>query len=76
MLLEVRAGNTLLVIVNLDPVYAQAGWTDLDLDALGLHPGETYLVEDLLDWRALHLARPPQLHCAPSRSAGSAYLAH
>ncbi len=41
-------GNTLLVIVNLDPVYAQAGWTDLDLDALVLHPGETFLVEDLL----------------------------
>lgn len=41
-------GNTLLMIVNLDPVYAQSGWTDLDLDALGLHPNETYFVEDLL----------------------------
>ncbi|HUY95340.1 MAG TPA: alpha-1,4-glucan--maltose-1-phosphate maltosyltransferase [Terracidiphilus sp.] len=41
-------GNTLLMVVNLDAVYAQSGWTDLDLDALGLRPNEAYFVEDLL----------------------------
>jgi starch synthase (maltosyl-transferring) len=41
-------GNTLLVIVNLDPVHDQSGWTDLDLAALGLAPGETFFVDDLL----------------------------
>ncbi len=41
-------GNTLLMVVNLDAVYAQSGWIDLDLEALGLHPGETYFVDDLL----------------------------
>jgi len=41
-------GNTLLMVVNLDFVYAQSGWTDLDLSALNLAPGETFMVEDLL----------------------------
>ncbi|HTX75426.1 MAG TPA: hypothetical protein VMD29_04395, partial [Terracidiphilus sp.] len=41
-------GNTLLILVNLDPVYQQSGWTDLDLTALGLAPNETYFVDDLL----------------------------
>ena len=41
-------GETLLMIVSLDAAYAQAGWTDLDLDALGLPPNESYFVEDLL----------------------------
>lgn len=40
--------NTLLMIVNLDFVYSQSGWTDLDLSALNLAPGETFTVEDLL----------------------------
>jgi starch synthase (maltosyl-transferring) len=31
--------NTILVVVNLDPFHVQAGWTRLDLDALGLAPG-------------------------------------
>ncbi|MFP5235137.1 MAG: alpha-1,4-glucan--maltose-1-phosphate maltosyltransferase [Acidobacteriota bacterium] len=41
-------GNTLLMVVSLDFVYPQAGWTDLDLSALNLAPGETFMVEDLL----------------------------
>ena len=40
--------NTLLVVVNLDPVYEQSGWTDLDLVQLGLEPGQNFDVEDLL----------------------------
>lgn len=43
-----EAGNTLLIIVNLDPVNTQSGWTDLDLDLLGLTPGESFLVDDIL----------------------------
>lgn len=42
------SSNTLLMVVNLDFVYSQSGWTDLDLSALNLAPGETYTVEDLL----------------------------
>ncbi len=41
--------NAILVIVNLDPVYGQTGWTDMDLAALGLAPGQSFLVDDLLD---------------------------
>lgn len=40
--------DTVLMVVNLDPVYPQAGWTDLDLTALGLEPNQEFLVEDLL----------------------------
>ena len=41
--------NLLLVVVNLDAVYEQSGWTDLDLTALNLKPEESFVVEDLLN---------------------------
>jgi starch synthase (maltosyl-transferring) len=40
--------NAILVVVNLDPHHRQAGWTDLDLEALGLKAKEQYQVHDLL----------------------------
>jgi starch synthase (maltosyl-transferring) len=48
------SGNTVLVIVNLDPAHRQAGFVDLDLAALGLEPDDAYEVHDLLGggrWR-------------------------
>jgi starch synthase (maltosyl-transferring) len=41
--------NTIVVIVNLDPYNQQSGWTDLDLGRLGLAPGDSFDVEDLLN---------------------------
>ncbi len=48
--------DTVLVVVNLDPRWKQSGWTDLDLFALGVDPGESLSVTDLLggssyEWR-------------------------
>ena len=40
--------NIILVAVNLNPHHAQAGWVDLDLDALGMEPDASYQVHDLL----------------------------
>jgi starch synthase (maltosyl-transferring) len=40
--------NAILVVVNLDPHHAQAGWTALALDALGLDAEQPYQVHDLL----------------------------
>jgi starch synthase (maltosyl-transferring) len=40
--------NVILVIVNLDPFLVQAGFVDLDLTVLGLDPGDTFEVYDLL----------------------------
>jgi starch synthase (maltosyl-transferring) len=40
--------DPLLVFVNLDPKRVQAGWTDLDVAALGLGPDQPYEVHDLL----------------------------
>jgi starch synthase (maltosyl-transferring) len=40
--------NAILVVVNLDPHHRQAGWTDLDLEVLGLKAKEQYQVHDLL----------------------------
>jgi starch synthase (maltosyl-transferring) len=40
--------DLVLAVVNLDPAFAQTGWTNLSLAALGLHPDETYAVTDLL----------------------------
>jgi starch synthase (maltosyl-transferring) len=40
--------NAILAVVNLDAFNQQAGWTDLDLNELGLAPSESFIVEDLL----------------------------
>lgn len=40
--------DTVLVVVNLDPVNTRIGWTDLALAELGLTPWQTYHVRDLL----------------------------
>ena len=41
-------GNAVLVVVNLDPHYAQAGTLRIDHAALGLNPGEPFTVSDLI----------------------------
>ena len=41
-------GNTILVVVNLDAFNPQTGWTDLDLNAIGIASQEDFQVEDLL----------------------------
>jgi starch synthase (maltosyl-transferring) len=41
--------DVILVVVNLDPDHVRAGWTDLDLDALGAPRYESFEVEDLLN---------------------------
>jgi starch synthase (maltosyl-transferring) len=40
--------NVILVVVNLDPNYTQAGWTGLNLEALGVEPLKPFQVHDLL----------------------------
>jgi starch synthase (maltosyl-transferring) len=40
--------SVVLVVVNLDPHHPQAGWTALDLGALGVPPEQPYQVHDLL----------------------------
>ncbi len=45
---QAPGGDTILVVVSLDPHYRQAGHVTLDLDALGLSPDSSYQVHDLL----------------------------
>ena len=40
--------NVILVVVNLDPNYTQAGWTGLNLEALGIESAQPFQVHDLL----------------------------
>jgi len=40
--------NVVLVVVNLDPFYTQAGWVDIDLAELGMDTQESFQVHDLL----------------------------
>ncbi len=40
--------NVILVVVNLDPNYTQAGFTQLNLEELGLDPHQPFEVHDLL----------------------------
>ena len=52
-------GNVVLTVVNLDPREAHAGWTDLDLDALGVPADQPFEVHDLLSgqhytWQGAH----------------------
>lgn len=51
--------NLVLVIVNLDPVRAQAGWLTLDLAGLGIEADRPFQVHDLLtdvryEWNGPH----------------------
>jgi starch synthase (maltosyl-transferring) len=41
--------NTVLVVVNLDSFNEQIGWTNLDLDKIGIAANESFQVEDLLN---------------------------
>jgi starch synthase (maltosyl-transferring) len=40
--------NRILVVISLDTKYEQAGWTELDLQKLGLRQNENFEIEDLL----------------------------
>lgn len=40
--------NTMLMVVNLDPHYTQAGWVDLPIEELNLPKEKSYQVHDLL----------------------------
>lgn len=41
-------GNVVLVVANMDPRHKHSGWLDLDLAQLGLGPGESFQVHDVL----------------------------
>lgn len=40
--------NTIVCVVNLDPHHVQSGFVTLPLEELGIRPGETYQLHDLL----------------------------
>jgi starch synthase (maltosyl-transferring) len=40
--------NIIVVIVNLDAFHTQSGWIVLDLESLGIDPGHSFQVHDLL----------------------------
>jgi starch synthase (maltosyl-transferring) len=40
--------DTLIVVVNLSPYHPHSGWVELQLDALGLDPGQPYQMHDEL----------------------------
>ncbi len=40
--------NTVVCVVNLDPHNVQSGWLDLDLQAYGLTPGQSFQMHDAL----------------------------
>ena len=40
--------SVIIVVVNLDPIYKQTGWLQLDLSSLGIDAGEAFQADDLL----------------------------
>jgi starch synthase (maltosyl-transferring) len=42
------ASNVTVVVVSIDPHYAQSGWVELPLETLGIDPHRPYLMHDLL----------------------------
>ena len=40
--------NVVLCVVNLDPHHVQSGWIDLDAAGLGVEPGQSFQMHDLL----------------------------
>jgi len=49
---------TTLLVANLDPSWTQGGFVDLDLDALGVDPGRTFEVHDLIADRTFEWKGP------------------
>jgi starch synthase (maltosyl-transferring) len=43
-----EGSDVVLVVVSLDHAFAQAGWISLDTSALGVDPGASFVVHDLL----------------------------
>ena len=41
--------DVVFVVANTTPAYLQHGWVELPIEALGIAPHESYVVEDLLD---------------------------
>jgi starch synthase (maltosyl-transferring) len=46
--LSPNGSNAILAVVNLDVANVQSGWVELALEYLGVPPGATFMVEDLL----------------------------
>lgn len=42
------SGQTMLMVVNVDPYNEHSGWIDLDLDVLGIDPSRPFQAHDLL----------------------------
>ena len=66
--------NIILVAVNLDPHHTQAGWIDLDLEALGLRPDASYQVHEPAGRGTLSVERRAQLRRTQPPRVASAYL--
>ncbi len=45
---KTSADNVVLVLVNVDPYHAQSGWTELDLEVLGVEPERPFQMHELL----------------------------
>jgi starch synthase (maltosyl-transferring) len=45
---DAKTGNSVLVVVNLDPNYTQSGWVQVPLQQLGVQPGQWFQANDLL----------------------------
>lgn len=60
-------GNSVLVVVNLDPFNAQSGTLHLDLEALGMEAGAEFMVHDTItgesyEWSDQNFVRLEPLH--------------
>jgi starch synthase (maltosyl-transferring) len=68
-------GNVLLCVVNLDPHHAQAGWLELDLEALDIPEGGRFQAHDLLsEARFLWQGRRNYVALDPSRGPAHVLL--
>ena len=49
-----RGDDVVIVVANLDPHSTRESWVHLDLEALGLHPGEWFVAHDLITDASWH----------------------
>ncbi len=71
-----QTGDTILVLCNIDPRATQAGWTSLDLPALGLDWTDRAVVRDLLtgneyDWGQFNFVRLDPGAARPTSSSST-----
>ena len=71
---DTTTGNVVLVVINLDPRNAQEATVTIDYDAVGLAPGQTYLVHDQVSGNSYEWSERNYVRLEPLRDVAHIFI--